>query len=117
VTARFASNLATLVIGAFLAAARFAFAAQTVRWISLGAGAGVVVIVAAAFLAYGRGPMQRTIDVITAVIAGWTVVSALTFAVPVVVWLSLGEGGAMAALAAVGLVAHETVMQRALWPS
>ena len=49
--------------------------------------------------------------------AGWTVVSTLTFAAPVVGCLALGAGGAMAALAAVGLVAHETLMQRALWPN
>jgi hypothetical protein len=117
VTARFTSNLTILIIGAFLAAARSAFGAGTVRWIAFGAGAGVVVIVAAAFLAYGRGPVQRVIDVITALTAGWAVVSALTFAPSVIGWLSVGEGGALASLAAVGLIAHEIVMQHALWPS
>lgn len=116
-TARFASNLAILLVGAFLAAARFAFAANTVRWIAFGAGAGAVVIVAAAFLAYGRGPVQRTIDVLSALTAGWMVVSALTFAAPVVGWLAVGVGGALAAMAAVGLIAHQAVMQRALWPA
>lgn len=116
-TARFASNLAILIIGAFLAAARFAFDSETARWIAFGAGAGVVVIVAAAFLTYGRGPLQRAIDVVTALVAGWTVVSALTFPAPVIGWMAVGEGGALAALAAAGLIAHEAVMQRALWPA
>jgi hypothetical protein len=114
--ARFASNLTMLVVGAFLAAARFAFGPETVRWIAVGVGAGAVVVIAAAFLAYGRGPVQRIIDVAMALTAGWALVSALTFAAPVIGWLSVGEGGALASLAAVGLIAHEAVMEQALWP-
>jgi hypothetical protein len=116
-TARFTSNLTILVVGAFLAAARFAFDADTVRWIALGAGASAVIIVAATFLAYGRGPVQRVIDVVTALTAGWAVVSAVTFAPSVIGWLSVGEGGVLASLAVVGLIAHEAVMEHALWPS
>jgi hypothetical protein len=116
VTARFASNLSVLIIGAFLAAARFVFAPETVRWLAFSCGAGVVVIVGAAFLAYGRGPAQRAIDVVTAVTAGWTVVSALTLTLSAVGWLAVAEGGAMASLAVTGLIAHEAIMQRALWP-
>lgn len=82
-TARFASNLSVLIIGAFLA--------------------------------YGRGPAQRLVDVAMALMAGWTAVSALTFSAPVVGWLSVGEGGALASLALIGLVAHEVVMERAVW--
>lgn len=115
-TARFASNLLILVVGAFLAAVRFVFDAAAVRWIAFGAGAGALIIVAAAFLAYGRGPLQRSVDVVMALIGAWAAVSALTFAAPVIGWLSVGEGGALASLAAVGLIAHEAVMERALWP-
>jgi hypothetical protein len=117
VTARFTSNLAILIIGASLASARFAFDADTVRWIAFGSGAGALIIVAAAFLTYGRGPVQRALDAVAALIAGWTTVSALTFATPVVGWLAVGEGGALAWLAAVGLIAHETLMERAVWPA
>jgi hypothetical protein len=115
-TARFTSNLTILIIGASLAAARFSFDADAVRWVAFGAGASTVVIVAAAFLAYGRGPMQRALDVGMALTAGWAVVSALTFAPAVIGWLAVGEGGALASLAVVGLIAHEALMERALWP-
>lgn len=111
------SNMIMLLVGGFLAAARFAFDPETARWIAFGAGAGAVIIVAGAFLSYGRGPTQRAVDIATALTAGWAAVSALTFTPPVVGWLSVGEGGAVAALAAVGLAAHEALMQRALWPS
>jgi hypothetical protein len=117
VTARFTSNLTILLVGAFLAAAHFVFDPGAVRWIAFGAGAGTVVIVATAFLAYGRGPTQRTIDVAMALTAGWAAVSALTFAPEVIGWLAVGEGGALVALAAIGLIAHETVMERAVWPN
>jgi hypothetical protein len=117
VTARFASNLSILIVGAFLAAARFVFGPATVRWIAFGIGAAAVVVIATAFLSYGRGPVQRSIDVLSAVTAGWATVSALTFALPVIGWLSVGEGGALVVLATAGLIAHEAVMQRAVWPA
>jgi hypothetical protein len=112
VTARFASNLLVLVIGAFLAPARFIFEAGTVRWIAFGAGAAVTVVIAAAFLVRGRGPVQRALDVVLALVAIWTAVSALTLSPTVVGWLALGEGGALPVLALAGLVAHEVLMER-----
>jgi hypothetical protein len=33
-----------------------------------------------------------------------------------IIGASLGEGGALASLAVVGLIAHEALMKRALWP-
>lgn len=117
VTARFASNLMLLIVGAFLASARFVFDAGTVRWIAFAAGAGAVVIIAAAFLSYGRGRAQRLIDVVMALTAAWALVSALTYAPTVVGWLSLGEGAALASLALIGLIAHEAAMERALSPA
>lgn len=111
-TARFVSNLLVLVIGAVLAPARFMFDPHAVRWITFGAGAAVTVIIAAAFLVRGRGPMQRTLDVAVALIGIWTAVSALVLGPATVGWLALGEGGALAVLAVIGLVAHEVLMER-----
>lgn len=106
-----------LILGGLLAAIRFVFEPTTVRWISFGAGAGAVIIVAAAFLSYGRGPVQRAVDVATVLTGGWVIVSALTLRPAEIGWLSVGEGGTLVALAVIGLVAHEVLMQRALWPS
>ena len=111
-TARFTSNLLVLVIAAVLAPARFIFDPRAVRWITFGAGAAVTVIIAAAFLVRGRGPAQRTLDVVMALIGSWTAVSALVFGAATVGWLALGEGGALAVLAVIGLVAHEVLMER-----
>jgi hypothetical protein len=112
VTARFASNLAVLVLGVVLAPARFAFAAGTVGWLTFGVGAAMSAVVAAAFLVRGRGPVQRALDLLIAVTGSWTAVSALVFPAPVVGWLALAEGGALGMLAVIGLVAHEVAMER-----
>jgi hypothetical protein len=114
VTARFASNLLVLILGAALAPARFIFGPGSVHWITFGAGAAVTMVVAAAFLVRGRGPVQRGLDVVMALIGAWSAVSGLVFGAAVVGWLALGEGGALALLAIVGLVAHEVLMERPL---
>lgn len=108
------SNLAVLIVGAFLAPARFMFGLGTVRWLAFGAGGSVIVMVAGAFLARGRGGAQRLLDLGVALTGAWTVVSALTFSAGTVGWLALGEGGAAAVLAAVGLIAHQAIMERAV---
>lgn len=110
--ARFTSNLVVLVLGAFLAPARFIFGADTMRWIALGVGAAATIVIAAAFLVRGRGPVQRGLDVLMALTGNWTAVSALVFPASLVGWLALGEGGALAVLAVIGLVAHEVLMER-----
>jgi hypothetical protein len=112
VTARFASNLLVLVLGAVLAPARFIFGPETVRWITFGVGAAVIVVIAAAFLVRGRGPVQRALDVVMVLTAAWTAASALVLSPHTVGWLALGEGGALAVLALIGLVAHEVLMER-----
>jgi hypothetical protein len=112
VASRFASNLTILTVGAFLAAVGFIFTEHTARWLAFSVGAAATVIVAAAFLVRGRGPVQRALDLLTWLTGVWTVVSALTFNAPTVRWLSLGEGGALALGAAIGLIAHEVAMER-----
>jgi hypothetical protein len=112
VAARFTSNLLVLVLGAILAPSRFIFGAHTVRWITFGVGAAVTIAIAAGFLVRGRGPVQRGLDVLMALTGSWTAVSALVFPASVVGWLALGEGGALAVLAVIGLVAHELLMER-----
>lgn len=109
---RFLSNLSVLIVGSVLASARFVFGGETTRWLGFAAGVGVTLIVGVAFLVRGRGAIQRALDGCAIAIAGWTVVSTLTFPIPVVGWLSLGEGGAFIALTLAGLVAHEALMER-----
>jgi hypothetical protein len=114
VTSRFVSNLFVLVAASFLLAARFAFGAPALRWLAFGAGGLVVLVVAGAFLARGRGPAQRGLDVVLALIGGWTVVSSLSFSGSVLLWLALLEAAAMAGLALIGLILHEAVMESAV---
>lgn len=113
-TARFASNLLVLILGAVLAPAHFIFSAEAVRWITFGTGAAATIVVAAAFLVRGRGPAQRALDVLMALTGAWTAASALVFGASTIGWLALGEGGALAMLGVFGLVVHEVVMERPL---
>ncbi len=53
-TSRFVSNLCVLVVAACMAAARFAFNAAAVGWLTFGCACLIVITVAVAFLARGR---------------------------------------------------------------
>ncbi len=110
------SNLCVLIIAAFMAAARFAFSAAAVRWLAFGCACLIVITVAGAFLVWGRGPVQRGLDLCQAVTAGWTIVASLTFGAETVGWLAVGAGGVCGALAIAGLISHEIVMERGVRP-
>jgi hypothetical protein len=114
VTSRFVSNLVLLVLAAVLSATRFALPAGPDRWLTLGAGCAVVVVVAGGFLARGRGPLQRALDLPMAVLGAWTVVSALVLSAPARPWVMLGEAAGIAFLAVTGLMAHEARMEAAV---
>jgi len=112
--ARFASNLAALILGALLMADRFAFGPGAARWLAFGLSCAAVASVGAAFLARGRGARQRLLDLCVFLTGGWMVVASLTYAPAVVGWIALGAGGAVAQLGLLGLVAHEVEAERAL---
>jgi hypothetical protein len=113
-TSRFLSNLVLLVLSAVLAASRFALPVGADRWLTLGAGCAAVIVVAAGFLARGRGTLQRWLDLPMAVLGAWTIVSAAVFLGSTGLWLMLGEAAGMAALALAGLIAHEARMEAAV---
>ncbi len=110
---RFVSNMLLALAGGFVIVATQAFAPPVVAWIAFAVtGVGVLVLVAATALVVGRGPVQRTLDAVAAVLAAWTVVETLVFSGMVMVWLTLGAAAAIVAVAVAGLIAHELSTER-----
>lgn len=73
---RFASNLVVRLVGCLLIAVGWMFGPGPARWLIFGGGCFLVGLVAVAFAVRGRGPVQRSIDAVLAVIGAWTVVSS-----------------------------------------
>jgi hypothetical protein len=114
VTVRFLSNLIVLLLGAFLAAATFAFAGSTLAWLGLGVSATVLVLLLVAFALHGRGGTQRALDIAQMVAAAWTVVGSRTFTDPTRHWLLFGFAAFATAAGTAGLAIHEARAERAL---
>jgi hypothetical protein len=113
-TARFSSNLATLLAGAFLTSAALGFAPRTVAWLGFAVGCCVTAVVLVAFAMPGRGLAQRVLDVALTLLAVWTIVASRCFAGVTVHWLSFGCGIGFVVLAGIALVVHEALLEIAI---
>jgi hypothetical protein len=112
--ARFISNVLLLLLGAWLMADRFLFGHSTVRWISFGSGSAIASVCALAFLARGRGALQRLLDVSALVMGGWMIVASQAYSPHTIGWIGVGVGGGAALSGLIGLVNHELLAERAL---
>lgn len=113
-TPRFTSNLLLAVLAGFLVCASLTFGVANAGWIALGAGATALALAAVGFAALDRGAAQRRLDALVALLAAVTVVESRVFDDGVLRWTTFGLGGALCALAALGLVLHERDQQRRL---
>jgi hypothetical protein len=111
VTVRFASNLTTLLCGAFLVCVSFAFAPETIGWLALGGGALVALVTAAAFATRGRGMAQRSFDACIFLTSVWMLVASRTFGGADLKWLTFASGAVLVVIAFVGLVVHEVLLE------
>jgi hypothetical protein len=114
VRARFVSNLTAAIAGGVLVAGSFAFRPATSAWIALGVACLTVITVLAAFAARGRGPAARTIDVLLTIAGVWTIVASRVFAASLAKWLAFADGALLFALAVVGLIVHEALIEHEL---
>jgi hypothetical protein len=112
VSSRFASNLVLTILSPVLVTTSLTLSLATVGWLSLGFGCATVVVTLVAFAFHGRGPVQRSFDVMIALVGGWTIVAARTVTGPTLRWLSFSEAAAVMCLAVAGLIAHEVLEQR-----
>jgi hypothetical protein len=106
----FISRLALLLIAGFLVVASQVWAMNTVSWVFV--IGGIVMLFAAAIDAEAPGSTQRTLDAVIAVLGLFSVVQAIVFHGSTLQWFSFGTGVALAALATLGLVIHETSTER-----
>jgi hypothetical protein len=114
---RFVSNLLLAVLGVVLTTFALVFSMNVVRWLALGTGCVALAIVAIAFLVRGRTTAQRWLDLVSASVAGWTIVASCTLRGHALLWVSFAEGAALCALGLCGLTVHEASLERALRPA
>jgi predicted membrane channel-forming protein YqfA (hemolysin III family) len=110
-TSRFASNLAALLAGAFLACCTFAFRDTTVGWLALAVGCATALGVAGAFATRDRGQAQRAFDLCLFIVSIWTIVFSRTFAGAQLRWLAFASAALMAVFAFAGLIVHEVLLE------
>jgi hypothetical protein len=112
-TSRFASNVAVMLLGAFLAVVSFAFAPQTVSWLALAVGVVTALTALTAFAMRERGVAQRVFDGCTLLVAAWTIVCARAFDGAAEDWLAFASAAVLVLFAFVGLVVHEVLVELA----
>src|ERR1700754_2564455 len=108
---RYLANLALGVAAGFLIVATRAFADTTAVWLTFAVAilaTGIGIGLAAAV----RDPIQRVVGSLTAVIGAWTIVASLVFSNATSVTLGFASALAFAALAIIGLTAHELRTER-----
>jgi hypothetical protein len=113
-TSRFASNVAVMLLGAFLAVASFAFAPRTVAWLAFAVGIVTALTALTAFAMRERGIPQRVFDGCTLLVAAWTIVCARVFGGITEDWLAFASAAVLVLFAFVGLVVHEVLVEIAL---
>ena len=106
----FFSRLALLFVAGFLVVASQVWTGDTLQWLFVAGGA--VMIVAAAIDALRADTTQRLLDGIIGLLGAWTVIEAFAFEGSNLEWWSFASACALAALAAIGLVAHEMSTER-----
>jgi hypothetical protein len=109
---RFITNLAVLLAAGFVVISSQVFAVTTTGWIAFGVALGVLVLLALAPRSPMRGELQGAFDLVTAAFAAWTAVAAMAFSGSLLMWLSFANALGLAALAIVGLLAHELSTER-----
>ena len=106
----FISRLALLLIAGFLVVASQVWTGGTLEWLFIVGGA--VMILAAAIDAETVNRPQRALDGLIALLGVWSIVQAIIFHGADLKWLSFGTGAALALLATIGLVLHESSAER-----
>lgn len=108
---RYLSNLTIGILAGFLVAATQAFADTPVKWLGF-ALASAATVIGLGMLAANRDALQRAVGGATAILGAWTVVASLVFGLATVATLVFASALGFAALALIGLTAHELRTER-----
>lgn len=111
---RFGAHLTALLSGALIVISALAFRPAVAAWITLGLATLAVLAALAAFAMPDQG-VARGFEVLLVLGGSWAIVAARVFSEPhVVKWLCFASGAMVAALGALGLVAHELILEARL---
>lgn len=106
----FVSRMTLLIGAAFLAFASQAWSGDTLQWIFVGGGALMILVALADTIR--DNVQQRALDALVVLLGAWTVVEAFVFEGNNLQWWSFASAAALAGLATLGLIAHETSTER-----
>ncbi|MGH2833934.1 MAG: hypothetical protein ACRDK2_14255 [Solirubrobacteraceae bacterium] len=106
-------SFASLGIAAvFLVVASQAFALADIANLALGVGIGMLVVSLGIAIRYRRHIPSLASGLLAAVVSGWMIVASQVFSLSTVQNLTFAEALGVAALALVGLTAHELSTER-----
>lgn len=111
ISTRYIVNATALVAGAFLVIISMTFGAGTVGWLGFAVSTGVLLIAVAGMLAADRTDARISHGTL-GVVALWSLIAALVFSGPVLVWLVFADALAVATVALIDLTVHERVTER-----
>jgi hypothetical protein len=109
---RYASWLALGVAAAFLVVAASSFSLSSISAITFGISVGTTVAAAAMAIAFRKHLVSAATAVVAFALSGWTIVASQVFVQTTVQNLALASGLGLAALAIIGLTAHELDSER-----
>jgi hypothetical protein len=107
---RYLSNLALLLIAAFIVVITQAWAVGTVQWLAFAAGIAFAAI--GAVMQLRRGLVHRLFNATTGVLGVLMIIETLLTSGSTLVWLSFAGACAVAATAVAGLTLHEVKTER-----
>ena len=111
---RFITNVALAIAGAVVVVASQAFTSSVTGWLTFGVGLGALALLAVVRREGMGEPVSRLLDAGIGLLAIWSVIASVVYDGRLLTWLSFGEGAALVALAAAGLVVHEVRTERAV---
>jgi hypothetical protein len=109
---RYLSYLSLGVAAAFLIVATYAFSLSAVATLSLGVGVGMLAVSLGMAYSYRKDLPSLAVAGAIAVVSAWMIVSSQIFPQATVDNLTFASAIAVAALAAIGLTAHELDTER-----
>jgi hypothetical protein len=107
----FISRLALLIGAGFLVVATQVWTGNTLQWIFVAGGAGMIAC-AAVDGGMAGGRTQRMLDGAIAILGVWSIVQAFVFNGSDLKWISFATASALAVLATIGLILHESSAER-----
>lgn len=106
----FISRTALMVGAAFLAVASQIWSGDTIQWLFVAGGVGMILLAAAD--AAREEMQQRMLDGVIALLGVWTIIEAFAFDGNDLKWWSFASATALFGLATIGLVMYEMTTER-----